>query len=52
MNGLDFYKNRPQKKLMDAVLAPTIAFLNKKNKDSEVIGGNYAFHDKSLSGTS
>ena len=37
---------------MDAALAPTIAFLNKKNKDSEVIGGNYAFHDESLSGTS
>ena len=34
---------------MDAVLAPTIAYLNKKNKDGEVIGGNYAFHDLNAS---
>lgn len=30
---------------MDAVLVPMVAWLNKRNKDGEVIGGNYAFHD-------
>lgn len=36
---------------LDAVLAPTIAYVNKKNDDGEVLGGNYAFHDINASVT-
>lgn len=34
---------------MDAVLAPTIAYLNAKDNDGETIGGTYAFHDLNAS---
>lgn len=34
---------------MDAVLAPTTAYLNKKNEDGEIIGGNYVFYDLNAS---
>ena len=34
---------------MDAVLAPTVAYLNRNNKDGEKIGGTYAFHDLNAS---
>lgn len=36
---------------MDAVLAPMVAYINKKNEDGEVIGGSYAFHDMNASVT-
>lgn len=34
---------------LDAVLAPTVAYLNRNNKDGEKIGGTYAFHDMNAS---
>ena len=34
---------------LDAVLAPTVAYLNRNNKDGEKIGGTYAFHDLNAS---
>lgn len=34
---------------MDAVLAPTIAYINKKSKGEETIGGTYAFGDLNAS---
>ena len=34
---------------MDAVLVPTIAYLNRNSKDGEKIGGTYAFHDLNAS---
>ena len=34
---------------LDAVLAPTVAYLNKNNDDGEKIGGTYAFHDLNAS---
>lgn len=34
---------------MDAVLAPTVAYVNKNNKDGETVGGQYAFHDLNAS---
>lgn len=36
---------------MDAVLAPTVRYLNNKNEDGETIGGTYAFHDLNASVT-
>ena len=34
---------------LDAVLAPTVAYLNRNNDDGEKIGGTYAFHDLNAS---
>ena len=36
---------------MDAVLAPAIAIVNRKNKDGETVGGTYAFYDINASVT-
>lgn len=36
---------------MDAVLAPTVAYLNRQDNDGETIGGTYAFHDLNASVT-
>lgn len=36
---------------MDAVLYPTVAYLNRNNPDGERIGGTYAFHDFNASVT-
>jgi len=36
---------------LDAVLAPTIAWLNKRNTEGESIGGTYAFYDINASVT-